>query len=513
MALKNMPKPVGGGALGYFDTTYDGKTYRVAYSTDIANNNFLKVKKIVEISTNTEIRTDNPLYIDKIKKGVQFDEDFQASVSKLKQVVGETKPNVLPKMEEAAKLAGTEKYYNSVKTATGTQGTAPAYDPSLADNLPGEILPDSGPVAIPQEIKDLQETAEATIQSLIAPGEELINIIYPEDANYQNTQDHILFEQFSYRAPQERLLTTGQGQITTNFAQIVTRGLERNANVKKFIGTVKLPIPNQLAISNGVSWGEDRANPVEAAAFFGALGLAQQALNGNVGGVINQAFTGASQFLDIMTKDKGLSSGTPSGLLLSSFISQYLLGKIGINVDPGQFIARGTGTTINPNLELLFNGPKLRSFSFTFEFAPNGPDDALAARRVMRFFRQGMAPKRLATNTIFIGSPNIFRISYRGNGGQIIDGLNRFKICALTSCELNFTPEGVYQSYDDPNVTSMPVRTNMTLSFTELTPIFAQDYEKQDLDPNKLDPSLVDAFSPSDAVEEFTQLKYDDIGF
>ena len=265
MALKNMPKPVGGGALGYFDTTYDGKTYRVAYSTDIANNNFLKVKKIVEISTNTEIRTDNPLYIDKIKKGVQFDEDFQASVSKLKQVVGETKPNVLPKMEEAAKLAGTEKYYNSVKTATGTQGTAPAYDPSLADNLPGEILPDSGPVAIPQEIKDLQETAKATIQSLIAPGEELINIIYPEDANYQNTQDHILFEQFSYRAPQERLLTTGQGQITTNFAQIVTRGLERNANVKKFIGTVKLPIPNQLAISNGVSWGEDRANPVEIA--------------------------------------------------------------------------------------------------------------------------------------------------------------------------------------------------------------------------------------------------------
>lgn len=131
----------------------------------------------------------------------------------------------------------------------------------------------------------------------------------------------------------------------------------------------------------------------------------------------------------------------------------------------------------------------------------------------MRFFRQGMAPKRLATNTIFIGSPNIFRISYRGNGGQIIDGLNRFKICALTSCELNFTPEGVYQSYDDPNVTSMPVRTNMTLSFTELTPIFAQDYEEQDLDPNKLDPSLVDAFSPSDAVEEFTQLRYDDIGF
>jgi hypothetical protein len=82
--------------------------------------------------------------------------------------------------------------------------------------------------------------------------------------------------------------------------------------------------------------------------------------------------------------------------------------------------------------------------------------------------------------------------------------LNSYKICALTACEVNFTPEGVYQSYDDERAISQPVRTNMTLSFTELTPIFESDYLNED------DPSVSDA-----KLEGFTEfgLEPDDIGF
>jgi hypothetical protein len=52
----------------------------------------------------------------------------------------------------------------------------------------------------------------------------------------------------------------------------------------------------------------------------------------------------------------------------------------------------------------------------------------------------------------------------------------------------------------------------MTLSFTELTPIFEQDYYTPD-DPRSIDPSLADAFGPSAQVPEFGQFRYDDIGF
>ena len=109
-----------------------------------------------------------------------------------------------------------------------------------------------------------------------------------------------------------------------------------------------------------------------------------------------------------------------------------------------------------------------------------------------------MAPKKNNDNLIFIGSPNVFRVRYL-NGSRRIKGLNSYKICALTACEVNFTPEGVYQSYDDERAVSQPVRTTMTLSFTELTPIFESDYLSED------DPSVVDA-----ALGPFTP---DDIGF
>ena len=247
-------------------------------------------------------------------------------------------------------------------------------------------------------------------------------------------------------------------------------------------------------MSDGVDWGQRKANAFEAGAFYTAMGLAGTVLNGNfleaagkAGNVLGQAASFVGQ--------GGLSTGTPSGTLFTALAAQYGLSKVGINVDPAQFITRATGTTINPNLELLFGGPKLRNFSLSFEFAPDNQTDATNARRIIRFFKQGMAPKRLGENLIFIGSPNVFSVKYK-NGSQEIKGINAHKICALTTCEVNYTPDGAYQSYDDPQAVSQPVKTIMTLSFTELTPIFASDY-----DPSISgdDPSVNDAqvqFSP-----------------
>ncbi len=73
-------------------------------------------------------------------------------------------------------------------------------------------------------------------------------------------------------------------------------------------------------------------------------------------------------------------------------------------------------------------------------------------------------------------SPNVFRLAFM-NGQDKIRSLNSFKLCALTTCQINFAPDGIYQAYDDPEVISQPVRSQMTLGFTELTPIFHDDYD------------------------------------
>lgn len=527
---------------------YKGTPYHLRINLDLNSKNFLKVTEIrysppgsifeqslVAYSTDAENKAGakpwEPFVTGGLGKAgtklfnevVATDLAKKAVANELSSYYGSVKPEVQKEWRESAARAGTNELLDQIKPGPGVFKPAPDQPPVQSVDTgservitPGPSGPSGGPITIPNEIKQLQETADKTIQSLSHNGETSpVVIYYPEEGAFESSQDHVLIEQFTYRAPQEDLLTKGSNTFTSNFSDIVTAGLTRNTNIKKFIGMVKLPIPNQLGISNGVSWGEDKANPIEAASFFGSLGFAQNVAGGDIVGLLQNTFGGFDQLMRQIT-DGGFGSGTPAGLLLSSFLAQYGLGKVGINVDPAQFIARGTGTTINPNLELLFNGPKLRSFSFSFEFAPNDELDAAAARRVIRFFKQGMAPKKISTNTIFIGSPNVFRVTYRSENGNNIKGLHRHKICALTTCEVNYTPDGMYQSYSDPYAGSQPVRTTMTLSFTELTPIFEGDYYEA-VSPTA-DPSVLDAFNTlkddkGNIIANIDSIEYHDIGF
>ena len=343
----------------------------------------------------------------------------------------------------------------------------------------------------------------------------ILSLKYPHDAVYGGGgvagQDHIVIEQFQYQGSQSDSFSIQQKKATLNL-----RGLRRVSNIKEFIGVCRMPIPNNLSFSNGVSWGDGRINAVEAAAFLSANSTISEAIGGDIAGAIKSLKNDAGQFLkDIQSGE--MKPNTPAGVLLSAFASQFALGRIGINVDANQFIQRGVGQAINPNLELLFNGPKLRSFSFSFNFAPNDELDASVMRKIQRFFKQGMAPKRSNENLIFLGSPNIFRLRYRTKQRDRIKGLPMHKICALTTCEINYAPDNVYQSYDDSKAGSSPIRTVMNLNFTELTPVFANDYLSEfEQSSNPGDPNFSqfsDEFGQDEGEGAFRPITTEDTGF
>tara|TARA_B100000902_G_scaffold386017_1_gene428092 strand:- start:32 stop:1582 length:1551 start_codon:yes stop_codon:yes gene_type:complete len=308
-----------------------------------------------------------------------------------------------------------------------------------------------------------------------------MNMQYPKDALYTKGQDYLYIQQFLYRPPQANQLTKGENSFLEaaedNSLTAVTSGLRRGSNIKESQGSVKLPIPNGLNVSNGVGWGEGRANSVEAGAFFQAFGSAQDLITQekNVAQIIKENFQAAGGLLDGLKKDA--EEGKPSSMVLSAVLAKAALSKMNINVDPAQFITRSTGSAINPNLELLFSGPKLRNFTFSFMFAPNDNDEASEVRKIIRWFKQGMAPKQNRENLIYLASPNVFRLKYM-NSGRRIKGLNIFKICALTGVELDLAPSKTYQSYEDSTAISMPPMIGMALSFTELTPIFENNYSE-----------------------------------
>ena len=355
---------------------------------------------------------------------------------------------------------------------------------------------------------------------------------YPANAHYNDrsrpTQDHMKIDMFQYQAPTKNLLPEKYGEKdntnnkngnvtmsrlkdagwwalvpggrvlpnpfnqdkatdnvnvgrsekdTLKFADVITKGIPRNTTLKKYLGTVKMPIPNQLRTGNGVSWGEGRANAFETASFMGAFSGIRRLMKGesNFAQTIQDGIGGIGE---VIKKFGGGQAGDANDLLASA-AARAALASINVNTDPNQMMTRAFGKAVNPNLELLFAGPKLRSFQFTFQFAPQNVEDASATRRIMRFFKQGMLPSRKLSSDLFLMSPNVFRLSFM-NGQDKIRSLNSFKICALTTCQIDFAPDGSYQAYDDPNVISQPVRSIMTLGFTELTPIFWDDYEGDD---------------------------------
>ena len=216
-----------------------------------------------------------------------------------------------------------------------------------------------------------------------------------------------MIEQFAYQAPQSMFLQKKDQNVS------FLKGLRRNSVIKDFIGVVKMPIPNNLNFTNGVTWGDSKLNSIQAAAFFSAFGAASRGIGeGNILSAGRDLKEDLGQLITEIQQG-GLGTGEPANLALSSFLAQFALGRAGINVDGSAALTRGTGAAINPNLELLFGGPKLRNFTFQFQFAPNDELDASIMRRIQKFFKMGMLPNRNQNDLFFLGSPNVFRLRYR----------------------------------------------------------------------------------------------------
>ena len=219
---------------------------------------------------------------------------------------------------------------------------------------------------------------------------------------------------------------------------------------KDIIGRVFLPIPSGITDTTGASWGEGEMSPVQ-------IGLAQIALQGIEGGLTGAA----SATKNILGK---IGDNAPDvKTAVATAIAQDAAGVQGL-------LTRTTGAVLNPNLELLFQKPTLRPFDFTFKMSARSAEEANEIIRIIRFFKQGMAPIRSASN-LFIKSPHTFQIRYI-HDGKDHPFLNKFKECALKNMTVNYTPEGNYATFRDGKMISYQI----TMSFQELVPVFNDEY-------------------------------------
>ena len=178
-----------------------------------------------------------------------------------------------------------------------------------------------------------------------------------------------------------------------------------------------------------------------------------------------------------MGEDIAKALGTGAGNIATEVVSGLSAGVTGLNKN--QILARTQGAIMNNNLELLFESPQLREFQFVFLFSPRSGTEAATVKKIIRYFKQGMAVKQAGTN-YFLKSPNTFQLTYmhRGERREIHSGLNRLKETALTTMSVDYTPNQNYATYYD----GTPVAYQVTMTFKELVPIYNEDYGQLDAD-------------------------------
>ena len=221
-----------------------------------------------------------------------------------------------------------------------------------------------------------------------------------------------------------------------------------------------LPMTPSISETNNVGWGPDSLNPLQRRFGQAAIQSIDQASGGDFRGAIGTQIDAAQ---DLLQKE-----GT------GAFIRAYFAGQaVGANL-----LGRA-GIVVNPNLELLFNGPKLRSFKYDFTFTPRDPREASEIREIIKVFKKTMAVKRVKGN-LFLKPPDIYKIKYVFNGGEFNDEkehpfLNKIKPCALTSFNVNYAPDGSYMTYQNGSMTSYQV----SMVFDELEPIYSDDQDSR----------------------------------
>ena len=213
-------------------------------------------------------------------------------------------------------------------------------------------------------------------------------------------------------------------------------------------GAIALYMPPDIKVSYGQDWGPedmgvsgDVANAIDAVRTSDKEGME----------LVNEVLKHGSGIT--MQKGKEFVSAITSGAGMGDWVK--LMGK-------------GMGLAINNHAEMFYEGPKFRSFDYSFRFWPRNPTEVKTIQDIIKMFKWHMHPER-NTKAWHAGRmfeyPSEFEIHYL-HRTTVNENLNKISRCALTDMALSYTPSesNNFKTFEDHS----PVSYGMTLTFKEL---------------------------------------------
>ena len=232
-------------------------------------------------------------------------------------------------------------------------------------------------------------------------------------------------------------------------------------------GTILLPMPKVTDV-NGVEWGKSELNSSGLVALNATNELTGRGRLSGKDRSDRERDNAIRESIASRNEDRSTAEGAAA--LYTGTIAKIAGTLTGSDLDADTFLARQGGKVLNPNAEMLFQGPVIRDFGFSFVMIARSEEEGREIRSIIKFLKLGMAPK--FRSTTFLENPDVFTLEYR-SGNELLNTVNRFSPggLALTTMRVDYAPNGYWSAYRD----SQPVAVKMDLDFTELRPIYQGD--------------------------------------
>ena len=299
------------------------------------------------------------------------------------------------------------------------------------------------------------------------------SVRYPHDMLIDEAEDFVMFDFYDYKPPfqNKKSLTDAGGESYANLTlgDYNATGFSGDYFKDKAYPQILLYMPQDIQDAFSAKWEGKK---------FGALTTGIIAAAGQEGSI--EKLKSAGKTLDKALDKTMVESAAKIVTGLASKIT-------GDQISAGDLFAGISGVVRNPNVEVLFQSMELRTFDLTFKMSPFDDQDSLRIEAIIKIFKQAMLPqyslgtdvevfgqKNDALQAGFIQVPKVCAVNFM-RGSQRNRFLPRYKMCAITDVNVNYTPDNVYATIDR----NMPVATELKISFMETKLVFSEDVQER----------------------------------
>lgn len=217
------------------------------------------------------------------------------------------------------------------------------------------------------------------------------------------------------------------------------------------LGTVRLPMPNQMVDHSDVVYAVEELGLVAGA----ALAKFQQS-----GGSFGAALAGGATGLGVQAISN-LTNAGPGG-----------------TAGGGNILLQTQGLAVNPFLSVMFKSPAFKKHAFKWKLSPVNETESSNLNSIINTFRYNQLPSATsAFGGTLLAYPNIVQVTVSGSTPPATNGPSMFsytfKPAVIESFAANFAPNGQASMF---GTTGAPTETEISISLLEIEYWLQNDY-------------------------------------